>query len=1273
LRGSGARRRFGRAALVWCVTLIGADAPEEPWDISSASTSATRGEDGSRIISFTGEVLITHGAMTATSDNARYLEGPRRVLLEGRVVMEQDSTVVRAPFAYYDRGLGVATFPYGVLIERPTGTAVADVGVWHRTEKRFELRGGASAADTSGTLDAEQMTYDTAGEILWAVGDARLVDDVTGVIVSGQNLRYSRAESEAVATGVPTAVFADEQDVDVHVAAERLTYDPGARRAVAEGSVHIRREGMEATCGRATFFRDEDRAVLEEEPTMVDGSSIVTGERIEMRTPEPGRRVVLVEGAASVSNRFLTESPRPEPAEPEEGDAAEPEEAGDAAAAATESLLAGARDRVEEAADKVRERVKLPDSTGAVPEVPDVVPAEQIVEEAIVAASTAIVAAADSAAAARDSTVTAAADGAAAAPADTTEAEPLPPWLKTPSDELPVENLLFGDRITMYFVDDAVEHVVVVGRGRSKFFPSEAQGELTEWNDVTGDTLYVWFDASDVDSVHVVGSGEGQYRFPAGESAGQSADELRAAGKLVDYDAPFIRYIRGVETMHLDRGAAVRYKTMTLTSGRIDFEARKETMTASGDPPPVLVDREDEIHGARMNYHLPSGKGEILTGRTEFEAGYYRGRDVWKMGEDVLAVDHAEYTSCDLEEPHYHFACRNMKIYLDNRMVARPVVLKIRQIPIFALPFYMTSLRKDRHSGFLLPRVEFGVDDERGRFIRNFGYYWVPNDYADATLTFDYFPARDQFVTYLDTRYHLRYRFEGSVGLKYNRDVAADRRERAVEIRHQHQFSETSRLTANASFISANSIYQNIDDSRRLDRDLSSHATFTKRFGEARNLQIEARRNENLDDGSFTQTLPSITFTQPSVPVTGRSARAEAGAEAKPNWLDEIYYKVDGRAVSQRQRNVSGAEEEHIGSTVDGRLTTTQDLLRYLRLSPAMNGEATWIDEDRAGEHNAFRATYDASLTARTDLYGTFLHPIGPVQGFRHVIRPSVSWGWTPAFPEYFFVEEGDTTGTELDRFFSFGGIRGTPREANRMNFSLGNLIQTKVNWAGEERRYDLLNLGSSISYDLLAEDAGRKPLTPLNNSLTVLSAAPVNQTWTVSHDPYSWDLLGSSVTTRAVLASRRKAADEGLEASPEATEDELGGEFEDPVGGGRGPGLTGRYTAGDWQATLSHTAHRSGSGSTTSNLVVNTTWSPTANWQVNFDYQYDLKEGINTAQSFSVRRMVHCWDISFDRRLLGGDWQYYLRVNVTDLPDIQIERGDRTSGRGFGTSTLPF
>ena len=76
-----------------------------------------------------------------------------------------------------------------------------------------------------------------------------------------------------------------------------------------------------------------------------------------------------------------------------------------------------------------------------------------------------------------------------------------------------------------------------------------------------------------------------------------------------------------------------------------------------------------------------------------------------------------------------------MKIYLDDKMVARPVVFKIGHIPVMMLPFYMGSLNDERHSG-LLPDVRFGFADDRGRFIRNLGYYWAVNGYADITTSF---------------------------------------------------------------------------------------------------------------------------------------------------------------------------------------------------------------------------------------------------------------------------------------------------------------------------------------------------------------------------------------------------------------------------------------------------------------------------------------------------------------------------------------------------------
>ena len=1249
--------RLAALGALWTLAVAAVTADEEPWNVVSRSTNAVRTSQGARVFSFVDSVVITHGELVATSDEARYLEDVRRALLRGHVVMNHDSTTVRGPTAYYDRNTAVARFAEGAVIERPTATAIADEAVWRRAEDRFELHGNVAAADTSGTLDGDAMTYDTARDMFFVAGNARFVDDVSGVIVEGDHLEYDQKAARAKATGAPRAVFDDEDGVPVHVTSQLLIYDPKRDIADALGDVVIHRETLEATADSASFERTIDRVRLWGSPELVDGSTVIRGDRIELLGTGPGSRTVTVRGNAQVSNRFaVADRTRPVPAPeglPEEDSAP----------------LGDSRSELESAATTILEKEPSDSSAAAVeslaapPDTSAIVAPDSLVTAAIAETEDALAEAGETAAA---DTSTAADE---AVSDEEEEEDERPEWLKVPGDRLPAENLLFGEEIQIFFVENDIDRVDVVGFGRSKFYPNEATGDLTEWNDVTGDTLHVWFAGTAVESVTVLGNGSGEYRLPSESIGAVSAEELKREGKLVRYQAPVIRYDRTNEMMHLDRGAEVQFKDMVLRSGTIDFDARRETMAASGDPTPTLIDAEDVIVGHEMNYHLPTQKGEIVDARTQFDSAYYHGDDIWKMGDDVLAVEGATYTTCSLEKPHYHFQCKHMKIYLDDKMVARPVVFRIRNIPVLALPFYMTSLKKNRHSGFLLPNLELGVDSNRGRFVRNVGYYWAPNDYWDVTSTFDFFPQQERIVSHLNTRYALRYRYSGALSLTYNRDVPLDRKETAVAFRHDHEFSETSRLTADARFVSSSSIYQNIDDEdQRLNRDLQSHATYTRRFDGNRNLRVDFRRNENLDTGSINETLPTLQLSQPSSPITG--ARSSSDPNQEPRWLDDIYYDAGLVGVHQHTKSATGVDERHIGSTADFGLRTTQSL-PFVRFSPSLDGEATWIDEDREGRRNATRATYGASLSALTDVYGTFLVPVGPARGFRHKMSPNVTWSWSPDFDEYFFTDED---GARRDRFVAFGGVRGTRGRTNSMRLSVGNLLQTKAEIAGQERRYDLFSFNNSLSYDFLAEERGDRPLSNLSSSLTVLSSSLVNQTWSATHDPYTWNLLGSSVTTsmrlRSTMFERRAEAANGDAAAADTSASS------DTTSTGV-PGLepeqyVGRFTPGQWTMDLSHTSRRgSVSGSTSSNLVLRSSWSPTDKWNVQFDAGYDLKNGDNTNQKWVVQRIIHCWDLSFSRQLLGGEWQYYFRINVTGLPDIQAERGDRGLGGVTGSSTF--
>ena len=78
-----------------------------------------------------------------------------------------------------------------------------------------------------------------------------------------------------------------------------------------------------------------------------------------------------------------------------------------------------------------------------------------------------------------------------------------------------------------------------------------------------------------------------------------------------------------------------------------------------------------------------------------------------------------------------------MKMIGKDKVVARPVILYIGDLPVFAVPYYVFPVRKGRHSGFLT--FEIGNFERGERFIRNLGYYWAASEYWDLETSLDFY------------------------------------------------------------------------------------------------------------------------------------------------------------------------------------------------------------------------------------------------------------------------------------------------------------------------------------------------------------------------------------------------------------------------------------------------------------------------------------------------------------------------------------------------------
>lgn len=838
---------------------------------------------------------------------------------------------------------------------------------------------------------------------------------------------------------------------------------------------------------------------------------------------------------------------------------------------------------------------------------------------------------------------------------------------------------LTGERIEVFFSRDEIDSLIATGQARNEYTARPRAGRTAEVNVTQGDTITVYFRDRKIDRALVKGSATGEYRFEVAVG-----DTAAARSEIVRYDAPRIEFIVPKDRIVLDQRSHLVYKELELFAKKVEFDSEKQTLVATGDP--RLADRGEEVKGHLMTYDLETRTGNIYEAETTYEKGLYHGERIRKIGETELEVLDGSYSTCSLDPPHYRFASRRMKIYLRDKLVAKPVVFYVKNVPLLALPFYVFPIKPGRHSGFLLPRVEFGFNDRAGQFVRNAGYYWAPSDYFDVTVAGDYYQAEPSWVLRADGVYKLLYKLDGRMSGSFARSER-DRRDRwDFNAEHTQEISPRTHLVARGQFVSSRD-YQRDPAfghtlAQRLNRFLTSSLALSH-YAEWANFNVVVDRRQDLDadeslkdpDGAGPLTapppgrvasLPNLVQTVPSLSVgfptrtLGTLPFLRGTPLQRP--LSSMYFSLNSRFVSENQRvgflDANGVIQQR--STTrralanNSALTDNRRLFGWLTVAPGINLDAVVWDRDALGNTLVPAATWRGSLTSSATFYGTFAPNIGPLAGLRHVVFPSVSFGYSPEFPQLTFT---DATGARRNRFESFSGIAMSGFRSQRMNFSLTQTLQAKLRRGETVQRIDnLLTFGTSGSYDFLWRESGaRRGLSLLSSQVRLSPPGLITADASWSTDVYSQRPLRSlnyNVSTIYSGSATRSAATTVLPVEA-TTPTEVN--FSEP-----------------WSVSLAYSysgGYRFGASSLWSaNQVLNgrAVLPLTPAWRLEYSTSYNMTGGALLTQRFHLTRDLHCWQASFSRSFNPGfDAEYWFRIGIKDQKEVYYERGTRQSSFG--------
>lgn len=157
---------------------------------------------------------------------------------------------------------------------------------------------------------------------------------------------------------------------------------------------------------------------------------------------------------------------------------------------------------------------------------------------------------------------------------------------------------------------------------------------------------------------------------------------------------------------------------------------------------------------------------------------------------NVSRLEHVDYTTCPVGAETWKFSASKIKLdHATERGYATNALLKVRDVPVFWLPYISFPLSDKRKSGFLVPLI--GTSNERGLDVE-VPYYIDIAPEMDATVAPRWISERGMMMKG-EYRYMGR-RFESEFDVEYlPSDKLAEQDRSYVRVEHEQRFGESDR------------------------------------------------------------------------------------------------------------------------------------------------------------------------------------------------------------------------------------------------------------------------------------------------------------------------------------------------------------------------------------------------------------------------------------------------------------------------------------------------
>ncbi|MFO7814985.1 MAG: LptA/OstA family protein [Halanaerobiales bacterium] len=161
---------------------------------------------------------------------------------------------------------------------------------------------------------------------------------------------------------------------------------------------------------------------------------------------------------------------------------------------------------------------------------------------------------------------------------------------------------------------------------------------------------------------------------------------------------------------------------LNIKADRLVFDYPNKIITAYGEPL-NLIYKGRELEGDRLELDYAKETAYLYQANLEIDKFRFKGAKINYLQREVpnITIDDAYYTTCEMEEAHYHYTAESIEYYPDDKIVGRGIGLWWRNRKLFNLPKYVVNIETNEagepeiSNSFPVPNL--GYNGEQGFFI----------------------------------------------------------------------------------------------------------------------------------------------------------------------------------------------------------------------------------------------------------------------------------------------------------------------------------------------------------------------------------------------------------------------------------------------------------------------------------------------------------------------------------------------------------------------------